>query len=503
MDKGGARNAPIEMTPDQFRALGHSLVDKIAAFMETMPQGKVTSGESPRQVRDALNAKAGLPQQGSDPSLLLDEASDLLFEHSLFIGHPRFLGFITSAPAPIGALADLLAAAVNPNVGGWVLSPIASEIEAQTVRWIAEFLDYPSDCGGLLVSGGNVANFVGFLAARRAKAPWDVRADGIAGGGRRNLRAYASAETHTWLQKAADLFGLGTTSVRWIKTDNRQRMDMQALRRAIEADKASGDLPFLVVGAGGSVSTGAVDPLYEIADLCKEHDMWFHVDGAYGGFAAAVPESLGCPPDLKGLSLADSVAIDPHKWLYAPLEAGCALVRNREALHDTFVFHPPYYFMQEYEDEPEINYHEYGLQNSRGFRALKVWLALKQVGREGYVGMLAEDIALSRMLYEAVRLLPDLEACTSDLSIATFRYVPSDLRDGAPAHEEYLNKLNSELVKKIQASGELFLTNAIIDGKFLLRTCIVNFRTSADDIRAIPEIVLRQGRELDQEMRNE
>lgn len=491
------RNAPIEMSPDRFRDLGHRLVDTIADFMGTMPQGKVTPGETPKQVRAALKADTGLPEHGSDPAFLLDEAGRLLFDHSLFIGHPRFMGFITAPPAPIGALGELLASSVNPNVGGWVLSPMASEIETQTVRWIAELLDYPTDCGGLLVSGGNMANFVGFLAARRAKAPWNVRVGGMAGG---NLRVYTSAETHTWVQKAADLFGLGTDAIRWIETDSSQRMDTSSLRRAIEADKAVGDIPFLVVGTGGSVSTGAVDPLFEISDICKEHDLWFHVDGAYGGFAAALTTELGCPPDLKGLSLADSVAVDPHKWLYAPLEAGCALIRRRTDLHEAFSYHPPYYFMEHYDEDQELNYHEYGMQNSRGFRALKVWLMLRQVGRTGYVDMLADDVALTRLMFECVQQEPELEAHTCNLSIATFRYVPSDLR-GIPEQEEYLNKLNSELVKRIQSSGELFLTNAIIGGKFLLRACIVNFRTSAADVRALPGIIVRLGRETDSMLR--
>lgn len=495
------RNAPIEMAPDEFRALGHKLVDRIADFMGAMPRGKVTPGETPGQVRAALGAGKGLPQQGSDPGGLLDEASQFLFDHSLFIGHPRFMGFITSSPAPIGALADLLAASVNPNVGGWVLSPAATEIEAQTVRWIAELLGYPADCGGLLVSGGNMANFVGFLAARRAKATWDVRSGGAISPDGKKLRVYTSAETHTWVQKAADLFGLGTDAIRWIATDDRQRMDVGALRKAIEADRAGGDLPFLVVGTAGSVSTGAVDPLPELSAVCKEYGLWFHVDGAYGGFAAALPEELGCPPDLKGLSLADSVAIDPHKWLYAPIEAGCVLVRDREILHDTFSFHPPYYYLQEHSEEPELNYHEYGPQNSRGFRALKVWLALKQVGREGYVRMLADDIALTRRMFEFVGQETELEAFTCDLSIATFRYVPSDLERGTEETEAYLNKLNAALVERIHTSGELFVTNAIIGGKFLLRACIVNFRTSLADVRALPGIVVRLGREADREMR--
>ncbi|MFL5732452.1 MAG: pyridoxal phosphate-dependent decarboxylase family protein, partial [Chloroflexia bacterium] len=212
------RRAPIDMSPEQFRELGYRLVDRIVEHMAAMPAGPVTPGETPKSVREVLG-DGPLPARGMDPQSLLDETTRLLFEHSLFIGHPRFLGFITSSPAPIGALGDLLAAAVNPNVGAWVLAPIATEIEAQTVRWIAEMIGYPPDCGGLMVSGGNMANFVGFLAARGVKAGWDVRANGILGGEGRRLRVYVSAETHTWIQKACDLFGLGTGAIRWVPTD--------------------------------------------------------------------------------------------------------------------------------------------------------------------------------------------------------------------------------------------------------------------------------------------
>src|SRR4051794_40410 len=415
------------MSPEQFRELGYRLVDRIVEHMAAMPAGPVTPGETPKSVREVLG-DGPLPARGMDPQSLLDETTRLLFEHSLFIGHPRFLGFITSSPAPIGALGDLLAAAVNPNVGAWVLAPIATEIEAQTVRWIAEMIGYPPDCGGLMVSGGNMANFVGFLAARGVKAGWDVRANGILGGEGRRLRVYVSAETHTWIQKACDLFGLGTGAIRWVPTDERLRMSTASLSDQIAADKASGDLPFMVVGTGGSVSTGGIDPLPEIAAICREHDLWFHVDGAYGGFAAALP---GASPDLVGLSLADSVAIDPHKWLYAPLEAGCALVRDPVILRDTFSFHPPYYHMEELEDVPAVNYHEYGMQNSRGFRALKGWLALRQVGREGYERMISDDSRLAEELFRLVSVEPGLQAFTQDLSITTFRYVPPDLEPGS------------------------------------------------------------------------
>lgn len=492
----GQRMAPLDMSPGEFRALGHQLVDRIAGFLEGLPERPVTPGESLANVRGALGS-AGLPQGSSDPGMLLEEAASLLFEHSTFNGHPRFLGYITSSAAPIGALGDLLAAAVNPNVGAWPLAPVATEIEIQTVRWIAGLLGYPPSCGGLLVSGGNMANFVGFLAARKAQAHWDVRAGGMAANPGGPLRAYASVETHTWLHKAADLFGLGTDALRWIPTDDRLRMDAAALRTAILADEAAGDHPFLVVGTAGSVSTGAIDPLPELALICREHGMWFHVDGAYGGFASALPDA---PADLLGLREADSVAVDPHKWLYAPLEAGCALVRDPQALLATFTYHPPYYHFDASEESP-LNFYEYGPQNSRGFRALKVWLGLRQAGRDGYVRMIADDIALARTLHRNVSMRPELEAWTQDLSITTFRYVPTDLKPDAEAIDAYLNQLNTELLNRLQQGGEIFLSNAVVNGVFLLRACVVNFRTDQADMNALPAIIARIGAEVDAGLR--
>lgn len=473
-------------------------MDRIADFLATLRERPVTPGETPRAIRAALGV-ARLPAAGMPPAQLLDETVDLLLQHSLLNGHPRFWGYITSSAAPIGALADLLAAAVNPNVGGWDLSPMASEIEAQTIRWIAELIGYRPDCGGLLLSGGNMANFVGFLAARRAKAPWDVRADGLAGGGK-PLAVYASSETHTWLQKATDLFGLGTGAIRWIPTDGGRRMDVGALEARIAADRTEGRLPFLVVGSAGTVSTGAVDPLPAIARVCRAHDVWLHVDGAYGAPAAALPEA---PPELKGLAESDSVALDPHKWLYSPLEAGCVLVRDPQHLVDAFSYQPAYYhFVESVEsDEPAINYYEVGPQNSRSFRALKVWLGLRQVGRDGHVRMIREDIALAEALHRAVASEPELQAFTLGLSIVTFRFVPAGLAPESPGAEEYLNELNRVLLERLQAGGEAFVSNAVLDGRFVLRACVVNFRTTLDDVEALPEIVVRLGREVDAETR--
>lgn len=484
------------MSGDEFRSAGHALIERIAEFLESLPGRPLTTGESPAQIRAHLHADAVLPESGEDADALLPAAADLLFDHSLFNGHPRFFGYITAPPAHVGILGDMLAAAVNPNVGAWKLSPVASEIEAQCVRWIAELLGFPTTCGGLMVSGGNMANFVGFFAARAAAADWDVRRLGLQDGAARRLRVYASAETHTWIQKAADLGGLGTDSIRWIPVDRQLRMDLDALRRSVDGDLAAGDQPMAVVGTAGSVSTGVVDPLDELAGLCAEYGIWFHVDGAYGGFAAMVPDQASL---FTGIEHADSIAVDPHKWLYAPLEAGCALVRLPDRLRQAFAYSPPYYHF----GIEANNYNEFGPQNSRGFRALKVWLALRQAGRSGYVRMISDDITLSRRLHAAVEAHPELEPFTQALSINTFRFVPADLkaRTQEAGVSRYLDTLNRELLARLEAGGEAFVSNAVVDGRFALRACIVNFNTETHDVDAMPSIIVRIGRSADVALR--
>jgi glutamate/tyrosine decarboxylase-like PLP-dependent enzyme len=483
------------MDAETFKTLGHALVDQVADLLAAVPGGPVTANTPPAAIRDALGLSGPLPEEGADPTALLQDTARHLFAHSLFNGHPRFFGYITSSPAPIGMLGDLLASAVNANVGSWILAPAATEIETQTVRWIGELIGFPSG-DGLLVTGGNAANIVCFVAARAAAASWDVRTGGLAARDARPLAVYASTETHTWIQKAADLCGLGTGAIRWIDTLPDLTMDVAALTRAIDADTAAGHVPFLVVGTAGSVSTGVVDPLRAIAAVCRERGLWFHVDGAYGAFAAALPDA---PDDLHGLSEADSVAVDPHKWLYAPLEAGCALVRHADALTRAFAYHPPYYHF----DERVVNYVERGPQNSRGFRALKVWLALKQVGAAGYRRMIGDDIALSRAMAAALSRHDAFEVMTQALSITTFRYVPEALRAsrGDDSVERYLNTLNAALLDTLQRGGEIFVSNAVVGGRYLLRACIVNFRTRLEDVEAVPAIVAAQGARLDRAMR--
>ena len=490
-----SRPAPLELSPDEFRALGHGLIDRIADFLASLPSRRVTPGERPRQLRAALEAERPLPNNGMDAAALLDRATELVLSHSTFNGHPRFFGYITSSASPLGSLGDLLASAVNPNVGAWVLSPMASEMELQSMRWIAELLGYPSSCGGVMLSGGNMANIVCAMAATRAAATWDVRADGI---GAKPLAVYGTGETHTWLEKFADMSGLGTRSIRRIPIDDDARLRVDALRDAIVADKKAGVIPGLVVGTAGTVMTGAIDPLADIAAVCREQRVWFHADGAYGAPAAALGAA---PDDLKALALADSIAVDPHKWMYAPIEAGCALVRDPEALRKTFSYRPPYYRFEGVEEDPPHNFFEWGPQNTRGFRALKVWLGIQQAGRTGLVRSIEADIALAERLHRNVQSQPELEAMSLGLSIACFRYVPPALRgDTSDRAQETLNDLNEKVLARLTEEGEVFLSNAVIGGRFALRACIVNFRTTAADVDAIPEIVVRAGRAVSEEL---
>lgn len=279
--------SPVEMNKDDFRSVGYSLVNTIADYYENIKNCAVTTGETPSQVQ-TVSGKNDLPAEGTSVSELFDKATDLLFHHSLFNGHPNFFGYITSSPAPIGALADMLAAAVNPNVGANIVSPMATAIEKQIIKWLAEFIGVAPKYGGVLVSGGNMANLTAFLAARTAKAPKNLKEDGL-----KNMESemvfYCSKATHTWIEKAAVLFGHGTKAMRWIPTDADNKMNIEILSQTIKEDIRNGKKPFLVIANAGDVSTGVVDDLSAIATICKAHDLWFHIDGAYGIPAAVVP----------------------------------------------------------------------------------------------------------------------------------------------------------------------------------------------------------------------
>ncbi len=346
-----------------------------------------------------------------------------------------------------------------------------------------------------------MANIVAFIVGRRAKATWDIRGKGLTDAQARRLVVYGSTEMHTWINKAADICGLGTAAIRWIPTDDNHQMLPDELRRQVAADAAAGLLPCMAIGTAGTVGTGAIDPLPEIAKVCGDYGLWFHVDGAYGAPAVALD---GASASLKGLRLADSIAIDPHKWLYAPLEAGCTLVRERDDLQEAFAFKPTYYQFDDNEGQEVKNYFEFGPQNSRAFRALKIWLGFLQAGASGYRRMIADDIELARQLHEFVAQQDLLEQGTWHLSITTFRYVPADLKRRAietgPV-TAYLNELNARIATALRRSGSALVSNAHLGERYVLRACIVNFRTTVEDVRALPRMVVELGLDLDRRIR--
>jgi aromatic-L-amino-acid decarboxylase len=490
------KGTPIEISPEEFKNAGYQLIDRIAHFLGTVDRYKVTPGASPKEMQRILG-NASLPEKGVSASAILSRATELLFTHSLLNGHPKFLGYITSSPAPIGALSDLLTATINANVGANVLSPIATAIEKQTVKWLAEFINVSPDYGGVLVSGGNMANFTAFLAARTAKASKQLKEEGLKGL-QEELVLYCSKTTHTWIEKAAALFGHGLRSIRWIGIKADCKMDNKMLRETIEDDLKNGKKPFMVVGTAGDVSTGVVDDLSGIAAICETYNLWFHIDGAYGAPAAALPNLRQL---FAGIERADSIALDPHKWLYSPLEAGCTLVKNPKHLTDTYSSHPTYYNFGDSDSDSLLNFYEYGLQNSRGFRALKVWMALQQAGKSGYIEMIEENIKLADLFFKLADNHPELEAVSQHLSITNLRYVPEDIPKTGSASEAYLNSLNEKLLNALQSEGEVFLSNALVSEKYCLRGCIVNFRTSKKDIEEIIGIIVSTGRRIYEQLR--
>jgi glutamate/tyrosine decarboxylase-like PLP-dependent enzyme len=333
-------------------------------------------------------------------------------------------------------------------------------------------------------------------AARDAMAGWDVRAHGTRAGP--PLAFYASAEVHVVNDRAADMLGLGRDAVRHVAVDAGLRMRVDALRDAIAADRAAGVEPAVVIATAGTVATGAIDPLADIADVCAEHGLWFHVDGAYGGTAALVDELR---PMFAGIERADSIAFDPHKWLYTPHSGGVVLVRDMQRLADAFSVQPTYIWEDPEYTRRGMDYVQFGPQFSRGNYVLKVWVSLLAHGWDAYARRIRHDIELAAYLHACAEARPDFETIAPHgLSIACLRYVPPDLPvfDG---REEYLNRLNERLMLDVQLHGRVFPSNAIIGGKFGLRACIVNFRTEAADMDALLDVAAELGARIDAGMR--
>ena len=460
------------------------MVDLIAEHISGLPDGPVFR-PVPQEVAEEF-VGSHMPVNGESVDSILQEFEEKVAAYPMGNGHPRFYAWVNSPPTPIGVFADALASALDPSVAGG--NHAAVWVEHAVLGWFRRLLGLPAESMGLLVSGGSTANLTGLAVARHVKVGSDVRAEGLQGI-ERPITLYIGEEGHGCIRKAAELMGIGSNYVRTIPSDERLRMDVRSLEEAILADLERGMRPIAVAASAGTVNSGAIDPLAEIAELCRRYDLWFHVDGAYGA-PGILSEQYR--PQLEALSLADSVALDPHKWLYLPVEAGLVMVRDGTAMRDAFSLVPPYLRT---DGNPHgvggpVWFSEYGFQQTRGFRALKVWMALKYHGLEGYTASIERDIALAQHLARLVETSDDLElVAPQSLSIVLFRFAPSELDD-----DERLNALNKNILEDIQLSGKAFLSSTVVRGKFALRACVVNHRTSTDDMEFLAQFVGETGR---------
>jgi aromatic-L-amino-acid/L-tryptophan decarboxylase len=472
----------FDLDPDAVRQLGYRAADLAAEHRARLLERPVFG-----KVGDAASSfEEPLPETG----LPIDEVLALVRERILPLpfgnSHPRFFAFINATADPVGVVADYLAATMNSNC--WGGDHAAIHVEAQVLRWLAAILGLPDDSEGILTSGGSMANFTALATARRAMAP-GVRQDGFAG--TEPLVVYASEEAHNCVDKAVDLLGIGWKQLRKLATDDGYRIRVDLLKQAIAEDRRAGRKPAIVVGNAGTVNTGAIDPLDELADLCAAEGLWFHSDGAYGAMAAI---SKHLKPLFRGLERADSVAADPHKWLYVPYEAGATLVREPGRMAAAFERKAPYLV-----HDPEspvrgpASFNERGPELSRGFKALKVWMGLKHHGLRGYAAAVDHDVAMARELADAVTAHGDFELMAPPtLSIVGFRYKP---RARVLAEPE-LDRVNRQIVNRLVGSGAFFLAPTLLKGRTAMRVAIVNFRTREADVRALVDEAAREGREI-------
>ncbi len=517
----------LDISEAELRELSSAVTKLVTEYFAEVSTRPVFPEVSAGEVTAKLGAT--LPLAGEPLAQLLDDCRTII-ENSRHSGHPRMFGYVSSPATPPGAFADLIASSLNANITSWRSGPAATEIERTVVRWLGALIGFSDNAHGLLTSGGSMANVTALLIAHRASADTNVASEGLW-----NIAApmtvYASDQVHMSIPKAADLLGLGRAQVRLIPTDDRFRMNVASLRQTIAEDIANDFKPFCIVASAGTVNTGAVDPLDEIAAVAKEFGLWFHVDGAYGALAALDETKR---PLFRGLEQADSVSLDPHKWLYVPIDSGCLLFRDEARARAAFTFDGADYIKVHEQDADEaFAFWNYGPELSRRFRALKIWLTLRYYGVERIAAALREDNALAAYLAEQVEQAEDFELlCQPQLSICCFRYVPASLQpsalrggsptpgspDGQPGWggtvregwesreennagievqlEAELDELNTSIMNAVQRGGRAYLSSATIRGKFALRACITNFRTTRADLDQTLNIIREAASEM-------
>ena len=473
---------------ESFRRLAHRMVDDMVDELRDLSETKVWQ-PFPTESKEFFDAP--IPWEGVGDEQAYAEFQEHIFPYTNGNRHPRFFGWVQGNGTPLGMMSDMLAAGMNPHAAGFEQS--STYVEEQVLRWLRELMGFPADGSGALVSGGSMANFIGLSAARDASAGFDIWQEGLQAAERRPLLTfYGSAATHGWAPKTANLLGLGNDSFRRIPAPG-DRIDLAALRERVDADRSAGHHPFCVLGTAGTVNTGATDDLEALADFCAETKLWLHVDGAFGAWARL---SSTHSHVVRGIERADSLGFDLHKWGYLPFESACVLVREPKHLCRPFAIRGSYLDGDQRGTlAAGLPFAARGLELTRGFKALKIWMSFRSFGLTQFGRLVDQNLAQANRLSELVEKTRSLELLAPcPLNVVCFRYVSSDLPDDA------LDSLNRELILRVQESGEAVPSGTTVAGRFALRAAIVNHRTKDEDLDRVVRVVVRIGNELEREL---
>ena len=463
---------------DEIRDWGNSVVELMIDYLREVGDRKIYGDFSSPEIRDRLDD--ALPTNGGDFDSLLKAFRETIIPFSRQNAHPRMFGYVQSPGTPLAALADLLASTLNANLTAWRSAPAPVDLERLTIDWIRQILGFDSGAGGLFVSGGSMANFTALAAARQTKGELSSR-----------LRIYASNETHFSIAKAATLLGIGRENVRDVAVDESFRIRTDDLVAQIITDLKSGHIPFCVIANAGTVNTGAIDPLAEIREIADRFQLWMHVDGSYGAFAILAKSACNL---FAGLEQADSVALDPHKWLYLPVDVGCVIYRQPQVVRAAFAHDAEYTRIIDQEADEAFAFWDYGPELSRRFRALKVWMLLKGAGLYSLGEAIENNLACARYLESLIRASDDFEMVAPlGLSIFCFRHVPQEFRNQSP---QLIDAFNERLLIALQRDGSSYLSNTTLGGRFALRGCVLNYRTTLRDMEILLEDLRRVARPL-------
>lgn len=465
------------MDATEFREAGRRVVDLLADYLEHIEEQRLFPDIEPRLLDESF--REPLPASPMPAGAVLDELDEKLLPYCTHVSHPGYFGLITPTPLPMGILADFIASALNQNCGTYALGPSAVAMERRAVRWLNDLVGYGEGAGGNLTSGGTMANFIGLKLARDWASSDAIQHDGF----RDRWAVYTSQERHVAVDKAVDAVGVGRSNLRVLPTDDEYRIRLDALEDALAADKAAGLRPMCIVAASGTTNTGALDPLSELRRIADAEGMWLHADAAYGGGMLLSRKTPGLLDDLK---LADSITIDPHKWFYAPLDAGAILVRDESRLTASFGIRPPY-LTDELDTGERYQYFVHGFEQSRRFRGLKVWMSFKRYGTDRIGRWIDANVDQAKRLYELVDEHPDFHAAMQPaMSAICIRYQPGDIP------EDQLGPLHHEVVRRVERGGRFWFSTTFMKDRWWFRINPVNFRTRLEHMDELMAVLCHE-----------